>query len=76
MAKGKLRYVILHGVALWGLLTATLVLLIRIVLGEEITAVSIALNYILCPLVGIFWGLSMWNYLTKRFQRMDQNRGA
>lgn len=66
--RGKLRYVLLYGVVFFGILSATLALLIRIVIGDEVTAVGIGIQYILFSIAGIFWGLFMWKHITRRFQ--------
>lgn len=74
--RGKRRYVLLHGVVMWGIFTATLVLMIRVAMGEELTAASIAINYIVFPIGGIFYGLAMWEWLKKRYKRMEAERNS
>ncbi|MFP4672158.1 MAG: hypothetical protein ACLFMR_06290 [Desulfohalobiaceae bacterium] len=74
IAKGKARFVVLNGALLFGVLAATLALLIRLALGDDLTVVSIVSSYLMFPLVGLFWGLFMWSHLRKRLQRLSQEQ--
>jgi phosphate/sulfate permease len=63
LALGKKRYVIFHGVLGWGLLTAVLINAFTLMRQKEWNVFEIAANFVVFPLMGIFWGLAMWAYI-------------
>ena len=73
LKKGKARYVILHGVFGWGLLTAILFIIFTHFTKNQITRSDIIIPFVLFPIGGIFWGLSMWYYFKRRFETQSHN---
>ena len=66
---GKTRYILLHGVLGWGLLTASLFIIWTFFTKENMTTADIVIPFILFPISGIFWGASMWTRLKRRAPR-------
>ena len=73
-SKGILRFVFFRGVLGWGLGTATLFVLIRWLMGGagEVPQ-NLAMWFVIFPSAGIFWGVSMWLFLSYKF-RQEQAR--
>lgn len=65
--KGKTRYVVLNGVIGWGLLTATLFVTWKYLTNSRIDYRDIIIPFIIFPIAGMLWGLSMWYHLKRRF---------
>jgi hypothetical protein len=69
-AKGKLNYVLVYGVLLWGFTTAVLVTAAApLLLGLVITWSHALINVILFPLTGIGWGHFTWMANEKAYQK-------
>ena len=64
---GKTRFVLLFGVAGWGLLTALLFSMIPLLFGNSFDWFRAALAFVLFPVGGIFWGTYMWSHMEKRY---------
>lgn len=58
-AKGALRFVLLYGVAGWGLTTALLFSAAMVLLNDA-PMVVVPVSFALFPLGGIAWGAFMW----------------
>lgn len=73
LAKGKWRYIFLHGVLGWGLITAVLFSAIMFWLNGSTSPQNIAINFLLFSIGGIFWGLFSWRILNRRGQTSSQS---
>jgi hypothetical protein len=58
-AKGAMRFVLLYGVAGWGLCTAVLFSAAMVVFNDAPMAV-VPVAFVIFPLGGIAWGAAMW----------------
>jgi hypothetical protein len=68
--KGKLNYVFLYGVLLWGCITAALVTFpFSLLMNAQITWSRALTNFILFPLAGIGWGHFTWMASEKAYQK-------
>ena len=75
-AKGKLSYILLFGVFLWGVSTALLATAIGAYLERDQDyfaefLANLPMALLIFPLCGIFWGLMRWKALEKRVQEAD-----
>ena len=66
---GKTRYILIHGVLGWGLLTASLFSIWTFFTKGNITTAEIVVAFVLFPISGLFWGASMWSRLKRKAQR-------
>lgn len=57
LAKGKWRYIVLHGVLGWGIITALLYSTLMFWINGSTSPPSIAINLLLFPITGFFLGL-------------------
>lgn len=68
--KGRMNYILFHGVLAWGVVTAILFLLIQHFTGVPQTLESIALSLVLFPIGGIFWGSLMWVLIKNQYNKV------
>lgn len=75
LAKGKWRYIVLHGVLGWGIITALLYSTLMFWINSTTSLQSIAINLLLFPVTGFFWGLFSWRIINRRRQTLSQSSG-
>lgn len=59
------RFILVHGVLLWGGLSALLVTIVKLYRQENVTADEIVPFWIALPVCGIIWGLVMWRWVPR-----------
>ena len=62
----KWGFVLWHGVIGWGGLSALLLSVWNYLSPDEVTIGHVALHWILFPLFGIVWGLTMWRLIGRK----------
>lgn len=67
--KGKLYYVVVHGILGWGIPTAVLFCLVQQVTGVQQTLHTIARALVMFPLSGILFGLFVWLFLKRQYNK-------
>lgn len=67
--RGKVKYIILHGVVGWGLLSATLFVIFTYLTEGKSSPRDIILPFILFPISGIWWGLWAWRESKRAIDR-------
>ena len=65
--KGKGHYILVYGVLMWGVISATLFLLAQYWLGESLTVPLVLISFIVFPAIGVLWSYWMWLSLKKRY---------
>ncbi|OLL29186.1 hypothetical protein BTH42_23285 [Burkholderia sp. SRS-W-2-2016] len=55
-----LRFVVVRGVLMWGVVTAVLFTAIQFVQHHEVGALDVVRNFATFMVGGIFWGATMW----------------
>ena len=74
IALGKKRYILLHGMLGWGLLTASLVTIWSFYTKEKMTTAEVIIPFVVFPIGGIFWGAWMWSIMKKKYSAvLEQN---
>jgi hypothetical protein len=71
IAGGKIRYIIEHGVLGWGLLTAFLFAAWTCVSHGGLSKAEFFAPFIIFPFGGIFWGLFMWLFWKREFDKQQ-----
>lgn len=73
VAKGKWPYVLKHGVLGWGLPTAILWSAIMHFIDRIPFTESIFIALILFPAGGVLWGVFMWFFISREFNKMHKS---
>ncbi|QSO47369.1 hypothetical protein [Alicyclobacillus mengziensis] len=69
-ARGKKRFILRYGVFGWGLSSGILFGILMMLEGSEnITPVNWILNILLFMIFGYVWGLLMWSWTERKYQR-------
>ncbi len=68
IARGKKRYVLLHGVLGWGLLTAALFTGWSLYTKERMSTFEVVVPFLIFPIGGAAWGACMWSVLQKKYR--------
>ena len=69
-SKGKWNFIVKYGVLFWGLITAVLFsLFVSLVLRDASFFVVLPISIVLFPIGGMAWGLVMWNYTEKLYNK-------
>ncbi|WP_147321325.1 hypothetical protein [Rhodoferax lacus] len=72
-AHGQRRFVLIHGVCLWGLITGISWSLLMWLRGSMPNpAIQVPVAIVLFALGGIPWGLLVWRYSEKAFRSHEQ----
>lgn len=71
LEKGKLKFVVLHGVLGWGVTTAILFSVFQHLMGSSQTVSSIAVSLVAFPIGGMLWGIWMWHVLQKQYKKLQ-----
>lgn len=65
--KGKLNYIIMHGVLQWGLLIFIIMTLINQPFSNGFSSQSAITHYIICLVAGIIFGMVTWFILERNY---------
>ena len=68
IALGRTRYILLHGVLVWGVLTAFLVTIWSFYAKQPIAASDIFASFVAFPIGGILYGAFTWSLLKSRYK--------
>ena len=66
IAQGKWRFILVRGVATWGLLAATLVGVLTYFSKSDTSVWDYLRPFIVLPPMGILWGAWMWSWTMRR----------
>ncbi len=65
---GKLRFILVYGVVIWGLITAALYSVITYFWQHPEPWYSVFItSFIVFPVMGIVWGLLVWHFSEKKY---------
>ena len=68
VAQGKWRFILVRGMLLWGLLSATLVGIFRFLFQSDASTSDYVRPFIFLPPMGILWGAFMWSWMKRRLE--------
>jgi hypothetical protein len=68
MSKGRRHFILVRGVLVWGLGTATLISAWNLISKGTITR-EVIMPFIVFPPLGILWGAWTWRFLERRYEK-------
>jgi hypothetical protein len=68
IAQGKWRFILVRGVLVFGLLSATLVGILTFLFKTDASTWDFVRPFIFFPPMGIFWGAFMWSWMKRRLE--------
>jgi len=71
---GRAKFTFLYGVMLWGLLTPSLIIVVRSLMGRDLETSEIFSYFIAFPIGGIFFGLCLWHFNENAYENHLENR--
>lgn len=72
--KGKLKFVLVTGVLLWGLPMLIFMAFINKPFTDGFTSKSAIIHCIVWPLAGVVYGLLTWHYSERKYKKNLANR--
>jgi len=75
IAQGKWRFILVRGVLVFGLLSATLVGIFTLLFESNASTWDYVRPFIFLPPMGILWGAFMWSWMKRRLET-SQNGNA
>lgn len=65
---GKVKFVLLYGALIWGVATPILKnIFTYYIFNTPISSISITIDLIIFPIIGILWGVIIWNITEKKY---------
>jgi hypothetical protein len=66
IAQGKWRFILVRGVLIWGLLSATLAAIFTFLFKSDASTWDFVRPFIFFPPAGILWGAFIWSWMKRR----------
>ena len=74
IARGKAHFIVMHGVLVWGLVTAVLFISWNLYTKKSLSTSEIVWPFIAFPLGGVLYGAMMWSIMKNRYDKSVGDR--